>query len=431
MRATIIAVGSELLGSSRTDTNSLRLAACLAEYGVEVVRKVIVGDRLEDVEGEVRRAQSESSLVLMTGGLGPTQDDLTRAAVAGALGRDLKRDPAIVEDIRAKFARFGREMPAVNERQAEVIAGASVLDNPRGTAPGLRLEDDGTTIFLFPGVPSELEGLVEGALVPWLEQHGPGGGFERRVFRVACVGESDLEERLGPFYERFGDEGVSLLPSAGEVAVGLVVGGSPAERGAWLEPRERLLERILGETVFARRSDESLEEVVGRLLAAGGKTVATAESCTGGGIAARLTAVPGSSAYFVGALVTYSNEAKVSLLGVPAPLIEEHGAVSAEVAEAMARGVCGGLGTDYGLAVTGIAGPGGGTEEKPVGTVYVALASDVGSRVSGRRLLLPGDRRRIRRLTSQWALDLLRRKLLRAGIAAQDGHSGESHQRIR
>lgn len=431
MRATIIAVGSELLGSSRTDTNSLRLAACLAEHGVEVARKVIVGDQLEDLEREVRRAQSESSLVLMTGGLGPTQDDLTRLAVAGALGRDLKRDPAIVEDIRAKFARFGREMPAVNERQADLIEGASVLDNPRGTAPGLCLEDDGTTIFLFPGVPNELEGLVERALVPWLEEHGPGGGFERRVFRVACLGESDLEERLEPFYERFGDDGVSLLPSAGEVAVGLVVGGSPAQRDAWLEPRERLLESILGERVFARRSDASLEEVVGRLLAAGGKTVATAESCTGGGIAARLTAVPGSSAYFAGALVTYSNEAKMSLLGVAARLIEEHGAVSAEVAEAMARGVCARLGTDYGLAVTGIAGPGGGTEEKPVGTVHVALASDRGSRISGRRLLLPGDRRRIRRLTSQWSLDLLRRKLLRAETSTQADLSGESPQRVR
>jgi nicotinamide-nucleotide amidase len=417
MRATIIAVGSELLGSDRADTNSLFLAETLARHGVEVVRKVIVGDQLADIEVEFGRSRSESGLVLLTGGLGPTQDDLTREAVAKALGRSLTRNPEIVEDIRRKFASFGREMAAVNERQANVIEGALVLDNRRGTAPGLRLECDGTTCFLFPGVPGELHGLVDQALVPWLEKHAPGGGFERRVFKVACIPESDLEERLEPFYARFDEDGVSILPSPGEVIVGLTRGGPAAERAAWFEPRERQLEQLLETFVFGRVSDALLEAEVGRLLTECGKTVATAESCTGGGVAERLTAVAGSSAYFLGGAVTYSNEIKTSLLGVPAELIENHGAVSVEVAQAMALGVQKRLGSSYGLAVTGIAGPGGGSEEKPVGTVHIALAGDDEAGVQERRFQFPGNRARVRRLTTQWALDMVRRRLLGVGVS--------------
>lgn len=414
MRATIVAVGSELLGEDRADTNSLFLAGALGSHGVGVARKVIVGDRIEDIQREVARALEESSLVLLTGGLGPTQDDLTREAVARALGRELRRDAAIIEDIRAKFASFGREMAVVNERQADVVEGAVVLENRRGTAPGLRIESAGKTLFLFPGVPHELRGLVESELDPWLVEHGPGGEVERRVFRVACIGESDLESRLEPFYERFTDDGVSLLPSAGEVAVGLMRQGSDAVREAWFAPREAALQELLGRRVFSRRPEERLEAVVGRLLEEKGKTVATAESCTGGGIAERLTAVSGSSAYFLGGAVAYSNQLKTDLLGVPAEMIERHGAVSAEVAVAMAEGACTRLGSDFGLAVTGVAGPGGGSAEKPVGTVHIAIARRDGIDGSERRLQLPGDRERVRRLTTQWALDWLRRCLLAA-----------------
>ncbi|MCP4201364.1 MAG: competence/damage-inducible protein A [bacterium] len=419
MRATIIAVGSELLGADRSDTNSLFLADQLARYGIEVARKVIVGDRLEDIQVELDRSRDEAALVLVTGGLGPTRDDLTREAVARSLGRRLVRDPEIIEDIQRKFASFGREMAPVNERQADVIDGAQVLENRRGTAPGLRIEDAHATLFLFPGVPTELHGLVERTLVPWLESHAPGGGFERRVFKVACIPESDLEERLESLYARFGNEGVSLLPSPGEVMVGLTRGGSPDERAVWFEPRERLLEQLLGDHVFGRAEEALLEAEVGRLLDKGGKTVATAESCTGGGVAERLTAVPGSSAYFLGAAVTYSNELKASLLGVPRRVIDDHGAVSSQVAQAMALGVRARLGSDFGLAVTGIAGPGGGSEEKPVGTVHVALAGDDEPKTVERRFQFPGNRARVRRLTTQWALDLLRRRLLGAEASAQ------------
>lgn len=414
MRTTIIAVGNELLGADRADTNSLFLADQLSRFGVEVSRKVIVGDRMEAIAEEIQRAVSESGLVLVTGGLGPTQDDVTREAVAAALERGLRRDPAVVEDIRRKFASFGREMASVNKRQADVIDGADVLANARGTAPGLRLDDGEATLFLFPGVPHELRGLVKRFLLPWLEKHA-GGSLERRVFKVACIPESDLEERLQPLYERFGDDGVSVLPSPGEVTVGLTIGGSDADRADWFRPRESLVEELLADFVFARTEDATLESEVGRLLAERGETVTTAESCTGGGIAERLTAVAGSSAYFLGAAVTYSNELKTDLVGVPIELIEVHGAVSSEVAEAMARGARERLGSDHALAVTGIAGPGGGSEEKPVGTVHIALATGEAGAVVGGRFQFPGDRARVRRLTTQWALDLLRRQLLDLG----------------
>ena len=426
MRATIIAVGSELLGKERADTNSLYLAGHLSGHGVEVVRKVIVGDRVEDIAREIGRALEEASLILITGGLGPTQDDLTRQAVARALGRGLRRDPAIIEDIRAKFASFGREMAEVNKQQADVIEGSVVLENGRGTAPGLRLDADGATLFLFPGVPDELYALVTQALEPWLVEHGPGGTIEHRIFRVACLGESDLESRLEPYYSRFGDEGVSLLPTPGEVTVGLVAGGSAAARGAWFKPREAALEDLLGRYVYGRERHDQLEAVVGRLLSERRKTVVTAESCTGGGVAERLTAVPGSSVYFLGAAVTYTNQLKVELLGVPTKLIERHGAVSAEVAVAMAEGVCARLGGDYGLAVTGIAGPEGGSSQKPVGTVHLALAKADRTGTVERRLQLPGDRSRVRRLTTQWALDLLRRELLDLEVPEiKDPNSGD------
>ncbi len=412
MRATIIAVGSELLGADRADTNSLFLAEVLARYGVELGRKAIVGDRLAEIALEIDRARSESSLVLITGGLGPTRDDLTREAVARALERGLDRDPGIIEDIRRKFAAFGREMAPLNERQADVIQGAKVLANRRGTAPALRLEDSGTTLFLFPGVPSELRGLVEEQLEPWLAERGTGGGFERRTFKVACLPESDLEALLEPLYERFGPEGVSLLPSPGEVVVRLTRWGAPAERAAWLDPREDFLGELLGPHVFSREEDGSLEAEVGRLLTARGRTVVTAESCTGGGVAERLTAVAGSSGYFLGAAVTYSNQLKERMLGVPPELLARHGAVSSEVAAAMALGARSRLGAHYGLAITGIAGPGGGTEDKPVGTVLVALAGPEDALAAERRFQFPGNRERVRRLTTQWALDLLRRSLL-------------------
>jgi len=412
MRAAIIAVGSELLGADRSDTNSLFLAEVLSRFGVPLVRKVIVGDVLADLESEIGRARADASLVLISGGLGPTRDDLTREAVASALGRRLQREPGIVKELRSKFASFGREMPKVNEKQADVIEGATVLANARGTAPGLRVEAGSEVLFLFPGVPDELHGLVRKYLEPWLAQNSTGQALERRVLRLACIAESELEERLAPLYGEFGAGGVSVLPSPGEVTIRLTKTGTEEERRAWLNPRAERLGELVGEFVFGTREEASLEAEVGRLLLAAGKTVVTAESCTGGGLAERLTAVAGSSGYFLGSVVTYSNRLKERLLGVPKEALETHGAVSSEVAKEMALGVQSRLGGDYGLALTGIAGPGGGTVDKPVGTVFVALARPTGSgAVDVRRLRLPGDRARIRHLTTQWALDMLRREV--------------------
>ena len=416
MRAAILAVGSELLGTVRLDTNSLLLTRKLEEHGVRLVRKAVVGDDLDEISRLLDESFTAAELVLVTGGLGPTADDLTRQAVAAALGRGLSESAAIVADIEAKFASFGMRMPEVNRRQAEVIEGAAVLANRRGTAPGLRIDHQRGTLFLFPGVPHELAAMVHSELAPWLSAHG-GRPLETRLLKVACLPESTAEEKLAPAYEEFGPEAIALLASAGELQVRLTPRGGAAAPGD-LDRLERRVAELLGDAVYSREEDDTLESVVGALLASAGRTVATAESCTGGLVAERLTRVAGSSAWFVGSAVTYADRLKVALLGVDAALVERHGAVSREVAEAMARGVRVALASDYGLAITGIAGPGGGSEEKPVGTVHVALAGPAEVPPAHRRLLLPGDRRRVRQLTSQWALDLLRRRLLSAAAGA-------------
>ncbi len=410
MRAAILAVGSELLGPERLDTNSLLLARQLESHGLTLCRKAVVGDEVEEIGPLLVELFATAELVLVTGGLGPTADDLTRQAAASALGRGLSERAEIVAEIEAKFASFGMRMPAVNRRQAEVIDDAVVLANHRGTAPGLRVDHERGTLFLFPGVPHELAAMVDSALVPWLESRGS-RPLETRLFKVACLPESTAEETLAPAYAEFGAEAIALLASAGELRVRLTARGGAAGPGG-LDRLERRVAELMGDAVFTRRSEETLEAVVGGLLGAAGRTVATAESCTGGLVAERLTRVAGSSAWFVGAVVTYADRLKVELLGVDERLLERHGAVSREVAEAMASGARRRLASDYGVAITGIAGPGGGSEEKPVGTVHVALAGPADGSPTHRRLRLPGDRERVRRLTGQWALDLLRRQLL-------------------
>ncbi len=411
MLAAILAVGSELLGTERLDTNSLLLTRQLERYGVRLSRKAVVGDDAAELEAVLLELFAAADLVLVTGGLGPTADDLTRRAAAAALGRRLHESAEIVADIEAKFASFGMKMARVNRRQAEVIEGATVLANGRGTAPGQRVDHERGTLFLFPGVPHELEAMTEGALVPWLERHGGRQPIEMRLFKVACVPESTAEETLAPAYEEFGAESIAVLASAGELQIRLTARGGAAGPGG-LDRLERRVAELMGETVFSRRLDQTLESVVGELLGAAGRTVATAESCTGGLVAERLTRVAGSSGWFVGSAVTYADRLKVALLGVDTELIARHGAVSRPVAEAMAVGVRERLGSDFGLAVTGIAGPGGGSAEKPVGTVHLALAGPGGGEPAHRLLRLPGDRGRVRQLTSHWALDLLRRRLL-------------------
>jgi nicotinamide-nucleotide amidase len=421
MRAAIAAVGSELLGSDRLDTNSLRLTEALERHGVELRRKVVVGDDREELARVLRTLAAEHELVLVTGGLGPTTDDVTREAAADALGWTLRLDERLAAAIEERFRAFGRRMPAVNRRQAMVPVGppgggpessAEVIPNPRGSAPGLRLDaPGGATLFLFPGVPAELEGMIEDRLVPWLAERSGGARRERVALKVASLTESDVEERIAPAYDEFGKEAITVLAGGGEVTVRAVAGGPEAERRSRLAAMAKRLAGLLGDAVYTDRENEALEAVVGRLLCERGLTLATAESCTGGLVAERLTRVPGSSGYFVGGVVAYSDAVKTALLGVPAALLAEHGAVSEPVARAMAEGARRALGCDWALAVTGVAGPGGGSDEKPVGTVDLAWAGPGGA-TDHRRVRFLGARERVRALSAQAVLEGLRRRLL-------------------
>ena len=426
MRAAWIAVGTELLGTERLDTNALVVTALLRRFGVELRRKAVVGDAEEDLVRELVPLLGDYELVVVCGGLGPTADDVTRDAVARACGRSMVFEPAVVADIEEKFRRIGRRMPEVNTRQAHRLEGAELLANARGTAPGQRLEERGTTIFLLPGPPRELEPMLAESVAPWLEVRAPGGGTESVVLKVACIPESEVEERIAPSYAELGRENVTVLAKPGEIRVEFTARGAAAERAAAVAHARQILRGLLGEAVFSEQ-DEELEAVVGGLLRNAGATVATGESCTGGLVASRLTAVAGSSDYVLGGVVAYANAAKEALLGVPAETLRAHGAVSEPVARALAEGARRTLGADYGIGITGVAGPGGGTEAKPVGTVHVAIAgpaTDGASTVTHREVRFPGDRARVRWQTSQLALELLRRELLRSELARAEARSG-------
>jgi len=410
LTAEIIAVGSELLTPFRTDTNSLWLTEQLNGVGIEVKLKTIVGDDDARLEEAIRDALKRSAVVVLTGGLGPTEDDITRKIAARALGRRLVLEDKVLEEIKAKFMHWGRKMPEINARQAMVIEGAEVLPNPNGTAPGMYLEHEGRTVVLLPGPPRELKPMFETFVAPKIAVRAGDVRVARRVLRVSGMGESAVDERIAPVYTQYKNPQTTILFNRSEIEIHLTAqGATEAEAELLLDGLAGQIEERLGDAVFAFRG-ETMEEVVGLRLAVAGFTLAVAESCTGGLVAQRLTEVPGSSSYFMEGVVTYSNEAKTRLLGVPAELIEEHGAVSAEVAEAMAEGVKERAGTDFGLSVTGVAGPGGGTPGKPVGLVYIALSDD--AHTEHRRIMLPGDRHLIRWRSSQAALDLLRRRLI-------------------
>ncbi|HVS01545.1 MAG TPA: competence/damage-inducible protein A [Thermoanaerobaculia bacterium] len=409
--AAFVAVGSELLGTTRHDTNSLRVAALLRRHGFELRRKAVVGDWEEELAAELSALFGRYELLLVCGGLGPTSDDVTREAVALACGLGLALDEAVLADIEAKFASFGRTMPASNRRQAMVLAGAAVLANRRGTAPGLRFEHRGTTCFLLPGPPRELEGLLAAEVEPWLAAHGDGGGITTRVLKVACLPESEVEERLAPAYGELGRERVTLLSAPGEIRVELSAAGSREERERELDRMAARAAQRIGPAVFSHREDETLEGVVGRLLAESGASLATAESCTGGLVAARITAVPGSSGYFLGGVVAYADEVKERLVAVPREELERHGAVSEPVARSLAEGARRTLGASHGIGITGIAGPAGGTPDKPVGLVHLAVAGPERD-ADHRRVIFPGDRERVRQQAAQLALEMLRRRLL-------------------
>ncbi|MGE5414824.1 MAG: competence/damage-inducible protein A [Syntrophomonadaceae bacterium] len=407
--AAIVAIGSEMLGPLRQDTNSLWLTARLEEIGIPVVRKSVVGDDPAVIADELTHAARFARFLFTTGGLGPTADDVTVAAVAAWLGAPLSRSEAFLEKMRERFARRGFEMPACNAKQADFIVGARVLENPRGTAPGFWVERDGVEVVVLPGVPSEMREIMEESVLPVLRERGGGVVGRRRVLRIAGMGESAVEELVAPVYARWKDDPVTILASPGEVQLHLAVRGAPEEADARLSAMEADFRRVLGTRVFGEDA-EDLSRVVGRRLKERGWTVALAESCTGGMIASMLTDVPGSSDYFLGSVVSYANAAKEGFLGVDPETIRRHGAVSPETARAMAGGALERFGADVAVSVTGIAGPDGGSPEKPVGTVHFGLVARDGATVLKKRLF-GGDRSVVRRAAAVQALELLRRFL--------------------
>ncbi|MEN6559737.1 MAG: competence/damage-inducible protein A [Acidobacteriota bacterium] len=411
MKIEIIAVGSELMTPDFLDTNSLRLTAGLNDIGLGVAFKTIVGDGERDLSVALRTALARAGLVLCMGGLGPTEDDRTRETLARVLRRRLVFRASIREKIRERFRRRGWPMAASNLKQCYVIAGAEVLDNPNGTAPGQWVETRRNRIALLPGPPHEILPMFEKDVLPRLK--GLGRGLSaRRVIRLTGLGESAMEMRLKPVYAmvRSGVT-VTTLAVPGDLSIRLTyTGAGPGDAAeARLDELGSVVERALGPWIYSR-DGRGLEEVVGGLLRERGLTIACAESCTGGLIGHRLTEVPGSSEYFLESAVTYSNRAKTKRLGVPTALIERHGAVSAPVARAMALGIRRTAGADIGLAVTGVAGPGGGTARKPVGLVYIAVARGRGAAVECCRFA--GGRSQVKFQSSQKALDLIRKSLL-------------------
>jgi len=410
LSAEIIAIGSELLAPDRTDTNSLWLTEKLNRLGIEVKLKTIVGDDDARLEETIKDATRRSKVVITTGGLGPTEDDITRKITARALGRRLLLDEAVLAEIKQRFQGFGVAMPERNSRQAMVIEDAEVLPNPNGTAPGMFIDHNGTAIVLLPGPPREMKPMFENHVSSKLAGRAGNIRVVRRMLRVAGLGESAVDEKIAPVYTQYDNPQTTILFNQSEIELHLTARGrTEDEANALLDRVVLQIEEKLGNAIFSFNG-EKMEEVVGLKLSVGGYTLAVAESCTGGLLAERLTDIPGSSKYFIEGVVTYANDAKTRTLGVEPMLLLEHGAVSAPVAEAMAEGVRKRAETDFGLSITGIAGPDGGTEEKPVGTVFIALSSEVAT--EHRKLKLPGDRQLIRWRASQAALDLLRRRLI-------------------
>jgi nicotinamide-nucleotide amidase len=414
VNAEIIAVGSELLTPFRTDTNSLYLTEQLNQLGVEVIFKSVVGDNLRRLVTAAQHALYRSDIVVVSGGLGPTEDDLTREAVGEALGLKLKRDAEILTRLEERFAARGWKMAPNNAKQADVLEGATVLPNANGTAPGQWLSGtfDGREriVVLLPGPPHELKALFEAEVRERLRAKVPPAFLATRVLKVAMLGESLVDARVAPIYKRYADVDTTILAGAGEIQLHFKTCAPTLEAAQQrVDEVAGAVEDELDDAVFSR-DGESLEQIVGYWLQMRNATLAVAESCTGGLLAERITSVSGSSRYFLGGAVVYSDELKTEFAGVPGDMIERHGAVSREVAAALAEGIRYRCDSTLGVGITGVAGPTGGTPEKPVGLVFHAVASDTGTEVIQRNL--PGDRKRIRWLASTMALDMVWRKLM-------------------
>jgi nicotinamide-nucleotide amidase len=418
LKAVILAVGSEMLTSTRHDTNSLFITDVLNELGLDVAYKAVVGDNLAELQAQIAHALSRHRVLILTGGLGPTDDDLTREAVAAHLDLPLQEDPALVESIRARFATRGLPMPEVNRRQAQVPAGATVLHNARGSAPGLIIEHQDRVIALLPGPPREMQPMMSGYVRERLTELAGGMRLMRRAIRIAGRTESRAEEIVEPVYTTWLTQvppiETTILATPGYIELHLSTQVTrEADGAAALESAVNQLAERLGADMVSL-DGQPMEQVLGEMLRARGWHIALAESCTGGLATSRLTDIAGSSDYVDRSFVVYSNRAKTELLGVPASLIAEHGAVSEPVARAMAEGALNRSGADVAVAITGIAGPGGGTEVKPVGTVWMAVT--LGSPRETRTLLCRflGSRELIKTFAALTALDLVRRRLLDA-----------------
>jgi nicotinamide-nucleotide amidase len=421
--AEIVAVGTELLVPPKLDTNSGYATERLNEIGIQIRAKTVVGDVRADLESVLRGALSRSDIIVVTGGLGPTDDDLTRDAVAEVLGVALDEDARIVDRIRRRFAARGLEMPEVNRRQALVPRGAEVLENPNGTAPGLWMRHGARVIVVLPGPPREMRALVDRVVGERLAPFAGGVRLFRRVLRTAGRTESHVEQIAQPIYSRWTVEAppitTTVLASPSQIELHLMVACATEDEGrARLDAAVDELAAALGADLVSS-DGASLEEVVGRQLRSRGWRIGVAESCTGGLISSRLTDVAGSSDYVTFNAVCYSNEAKTRVLGVAEALIAEHGAVSEQVALAMARGARDAAGAEVGVGVTGIAGPSGGTTAKPVGTVAIAVLAGDRSRVG--TFLFPGSRPLVKSFAAQTALDIVRRMLTAVDGAADLG----------
>jgi len=406
--AEIIAVGSELLTHDRIDTNSLFITEQLNALGVEVRCKLIVGDERTRLTGAIRDAVSQMDIVVITGGLGPTEDDLTRDAVAAALGRELVFSQEIRGWIEERFRRINRKMAEINLRQAYLVEGAEPLANPRGTAPGQWIESNGCVVMLLPGPPGELKPLFVAECVPRLERRLPPQVIRTRFYRVAGMGESDLDQLIAPVYTKYPALETTILAGPSDIQVHLRARSATAEEAeALLSEAGPPIEALLGDRIYSRNGD-NLETVLGAMLRARSATLSVAESCTGGMVAQRITSVAGSSAYFVGGFLVYTDRMKTELLGIAPTLIAQHTAVSEAVARAMAEASNTRTGSTYAISVTGEAGPESSTGA-PVGTIFIGFA---GPNVSEtRQVQFGGDRNRVRTLAAQTALDFLRRQI--------------------
>jgi nicotinamide-nucleotide amidase len=410
MNAEIIAVGSELLGLDRLDTNSLYLTGELNKLGVEVVAKCVIGDDRERLANAVRDAMSRSPILILSGGLGPTEDDVTRDAVAQALDRKLVFHEEIATALAERFAKMRRKMAEINKRQAYIIEGAEILSNDRGTAPGQWVEESGAVAMLLPGPPHELKSMFERHCIPRLARLVPKLAIRTLFFRVTGMAESELDELISPVYNKYANPACTILAANGDLQVHLRARcGTDAEADALLAEVGGPIELLLGDRLYSQNG-EPLEVVVGNLLRKRHATVAVAESATGGMLGERFTSVAGSSDYFAGGFITYNNAMKTDLLGVPPELLAQHGAVSREVAEAMASGARRRTSAAYALSITGAAGPDSGGDSVPVGSMWVGLSDENGTIALHRQFI--GDRQRIRTFVVQMALNVLRLRLL-------------------